>query len=373
VKGGSVTTIAEQAEEYLQHFTPSTKQRRQFSKAGVAMPDGSFYIRNASDLTNAINSVGRATPNASESDTARRNSVRRHVMARARALKLSHMIPNTWNSDGSLKQSDMISQVTDFLAHHGVLGMKWGVRRARSTGARGPSDHKGPSGSKSAPAAPNVKVGKHAAKKAAKKAAQIQNVDKQIVDMKENLKVLEANEKIMLGHLKKDGEEGRTLANPDVRERLFIFNEITINVEKQQKEIAKMEKFREKLTHSDDFDEEIEDFLAHFGVRGMKWGVHRARTSSPHPSSSEAATARQLHVRARSSGTHSLTNAELQTLVQRMNLESQYSNLNQRQVSKGRKIVGDLLLEIGKQTAKQLIIKGGEKGAQTLIKKMVKK
>jgi hypothetical protein len=369
VKGGSVATIAEQAEDYLKHFTPSTKQRKQFSKAGVAMPDGSFYIRNATDLSNAIESVGRATPNASESETARRNSVRRHIMERARALKLSNRIPDTWNSDGSLKQSDMISQVTDFLAHHGVLGMKWGVHRAHSTGARGPSDHKGPSGSKSAPAAPNVKIGKHAAKKAAKKAAQIKNVDQQIVDMKENLKLLKDNEQIMLGHLKKDGEEGRTLANPDVRERLFIFNEITINVEKQQKEIAKMEKFREKLNHSD----EIEEFLAHFGVRGMKWGVHRARTSSPHPSSSEAATARQLHVRARSSGTHSLTNAELQTLVQRMNLESQYSNLNQRQVSKGRKIVGDLLLEIGKQTAKQLIIKGGEKGAQTLIKKMVKK
>lgn len=383
-----MTTIAEQAEEYLQHFTPSTKQRQQFSKAGVAMPDGSFYIRNATDLSNAIGSVGRATPNASESEVARRNSVRRHVMARARALKLSHMIPDTWNSDGSLKQSDMISQVTDFLAHHGVLGMKWGVHRARSTGVRGPSDHKGPSGSKSAPAAPNVKVGKHAAKKAAKKAAQIQNVDKQIVDMKKNLKVLEANEKIMLGHLKKDGEEGRTLANPDVRERLFIFNEITINVEKQQKEIAKMEKFREKLTHSDDFDAEIENFLAHFGVLGMHWGVRRAqgararaevtrfqaaRGKTRPGASPEAATARQLQAKVRAGGTHSLTNAELQTLVGRMNLETQYSNLNQRQVNKGRKIVGDILLEVGKQTAKQLIIKGGEKGAQILIKKMVKK
>lgn len=362
-------TIAEQAEEYLKHFTPTTKQRQQFSKAGVAMPDGSFYIRNAADLSNAIGSVGRATPNASESEVARRNSVRRHVMARARALKLSHMIPNTWNSDGSLKQSAMISQVTDFLAHHGVLGMKWGVHRARSTGARGPSDHKGPSGSKSAPAAPNVKLGKHAAKKAAKKAAQIKNVDQQIVDMKKNLDLLNHNKNIMEGHLKVHGEAGRTLAHPVVRGDLALFNELSLNVTQQQKEIVRMEKFRASLTHSD----EIEEFLEHFGVRGMHWGVRRARTSSPHPSSPEAARARQLHTTARSHGTHSLTNAELQALVQRMNLETQYSNLNQRQVNKGQKIVTDLLVEVGKQTAKQLIIKGGEKGGQMLIKKLVKK
>lgn len=219
-----MTTIAEQAEEYLQHFTPSTKQRQQFSKAGVAMPDGSFYIRNASDLSNAINSVGRATPNASESDVARRNSVRRHVMARARALKLSHMIPNTWNSDGSLKQSAM-----------------------------------------------------------------------------------------------------------------------------------------------------LEEFLAHFGVLGMKWGVRRARTSSSRPSSPEAARAAHLQAKARKSGTHSLTNPELQTLVTRMNLETQYSNLNQRQVNKGQKMVTDILLEVGKQQAKTFAAKGAEELIKIAVKKAVKK
>lgn len=260
-------------------------------------------------------------------------------------------------------------EAEEYLAHHGVLGMKWGVHRAHSTGARGPSDHKGPSGTKSAPAAPAVKLGKHAAKKAAKKAAQIESVDKQIADMRENLKILNHNKAIMDGHLKAHGKAGRTLADPEVRRALVVFNELSANIPKQEQEIARMEKVRASLSHAD----EIEEFLEHFGVLGMKWGVHRARTSSPHPSSPEAATARQLHARARSGGTHSLTNAELQTLVQRMNLETQYSNLNQRQVNKGKKIVGDLLLEVGKQTAKQLIIKGGEKGGQMLIKKLVKK
>jgi hypothetical protein len=126
----------------LIHFTPTAEQRRSFSSLGLAMPDGSFYIRplpkGRGDLHNAINAVGRATPNASESEIARRNSVRRHVMKRAAALKLTSMIPDTWNSDGSLKQSAiLVEEVEDFLAHYGVKGMHWGVRRSDAPGVKG--------------------------------------------------------------------------------------------------------------------------------------------------------------------------------------------------------------------------------------------
>lgn len=138
-----IADIARKYDEDLMHFTPTAKQRRQFAAKGEAMPDGSFYIRNESDLDNAIKAVGRATPNASESETARRNSVRRHIMARARALKLEAKIPETWNGDGSLKQSaislDLLDlEMEEFLSHYGVLGMHWGVRRwdnARRAGA----------------------------------------------------------------------------------------------------------------------------------------------------------------------------------------------------------------------------------------------
>jgi hypothetical protein len=108
--------------------TLTTSQRQTLAKAGIAMPDGSYYIRNAAELSDAIKAVGRATPNAGESDLQRRNAVRRHCVKRAKALKLDNMIPSTWNSDGSLKQSDMIG---DFIAHFGVKGMKWGVRKDR--------------------------------------------------------------------------------------------------------------------------------------------------------------------------------------------------------------------------------------------------
>lgn len=111
---------------------PTAAMRQALSKAGVAMPDGSFYIRNAGELSDAIKAVGRATPNGDESEEARRNSVRRHAMKRARALKLTNMIPDTWNSDGTLKHE---MTVEEFLAHFGIKGMKWGRRKDGSVGS----------------------------------------------------------------------------------------------------------------------------------------------------------------------------------------------------------------------------------------------
>jgi hypothetical protein len=101
---------------------PSAAQRRMFAKMGLAMPDGSYYIRNgsvgASDLDNAIRAVGRAQGTGSVSDEQQRNAVRRHIMARAAALKLTSKIPDTWNSDGSLKTTAAAHMtVEDFLAH----------------------------------------------------------------------------------------------------------------------------------------------------------------------------------------------------------------------------------------------------------------
>lgn len=72
-------------------------QRKQLAKAGEAMPDGSYPIRNSADLSNAIQSVGRA---GSPEDQAK---VRRFIIKRARALDLTSKIPQNWNSDGTTK------------------------------------------------------------------------------------------------------------------------------------------------------------------------------------------------------------------------------------------------------------------------------
>lgn len=113
-----------------------------------------------------------------------------------------------------------------------------------------------------------------------------------------------------------------------------------------------------------------ESFLAHYGVRGMKWGVRKRRdkaSSGPpedviiktrpgkrietaggrnQPASDDAKKAYAYKQKAKASSVHSLSNQELQALITRMNLEQQYSKVaaaDAAQRGKGRKFLEDLL------------------------------
>lgn len=132
---------------------------------------------------------------------------------------------------------------------------------------------------------------------------------------------------------------------------------------------------------------EVEDFLAHYGVKGMKWGVRRerdlssgggkqtraerraarkaesmkptevetyqkkpgqfvkARGGANQAASADAIKTQTSRQKALASTTDSLSNKELQELVQRMNLEVQYQNLS-RQVdrrSAGQQLASSIL------------------------------
>ena len=71
----------------------NTAERRRMAEMGQAMPDGSFPIKNRVDLSNAIQSVGRAS---------NYEAARRHIIRRARQLGLVAMLPSDWNVKKSL-------------------------------------------------------------------------------------------------------------------------------------------------------------------------------------------------------------------------------------------------------------------------------
>jgi hypothetical protein len=73
----------------------SGKDRDAMADSGQAMPDGSYPIKDAEDLQNAMHAVGRGN--------ADHDAIRKHIIARADALGLSKDIPDNWNADGSLK------------------------------------------------------------------------------------------------------------------------------------------------------------------------------------------------------------------------------------------------------------------------------
>lgn len=79
---------------------------RKLVNAGKAMPApnderaGRFPIEDEADLARAIKAVGRVRPPTEEA----RAKVRKHILARAKVLGLSRLIPKDWGEDGSLKQ-----------------------------------------------------------------------------------------------------------------------------------------------------------------------------------------------------------------------------------------------------------------------------
>ncbi|MFB6955453.1 hypothetical protein ACFCYB_00095 [Streptomyces sp. NPDC056309] len=73
----------------------SAAGRRKAAASGAAMADGSYPIQSKSDLRKAIKAVGRGG--------ADHDKIRKHIIKRAAALGLEAMVPNNWNSDGSLK------------------------------------------------------------------------------------------------------------------------------------------------------------------------------------------------------------------------------------------------------------------------------
>lgn len=85
------------AESWLDDWAITADERKKAAKAGEAMPDGSYPIRNADDLDKAIRAVGRGG--------AEHDAIRRHIMKRAKALGLESRIPDGWQANGSLKAS----------------------------------------------------------------------------------------------------------------------------------------------------------------------------------------------------------------------------------------------------------------------------
>lgn len=438
------------------------KQRKVLAKAGVAMPDGSYYIRNAGELQDAIDAVGRGNAN--------HDTIRMHIIKRAHALNLDQKIPDNWNSDGSLKNAN-----AGKVAHSGTKGMYWGVDNQReleihtrvaqgraighertavrlSMSAVESARHKGLIESFSRQQAQRLQAQKDriaagygtnldrldllesaTSEDAIKKLARKRQDDKAPAihsstteeeyfqhfgtkgmhwsvrrSRAQLLDKAKAHEKTSAvhGHLAQEyGKQHQEIQHKGIYAKAFktaygdhapLQNEglfrLTTGRSKAQavgevsqlvqslhnsharsanlhsKKAAKFRQLASSAEHTGFIDEE--DFLEHFGVKGMHWGVRRQESGggSSHPLSADAARAHASASIARKHGTSALSNQDLQHLVTRLNLEKQHGQLNQRHVGEGEKIARDLIIGTGKQTAQSFATKYATKGTEHLIK-----
>lgn len=113
------------------------------------------------------------------------------------------------------------------------------------------------------------------------------------------------------------------------------------------------------------------NFLQHHGILGMKWGHRKA--SSVSEESHDSARAHAAHTKLKKEGISSLSNDELKSLTQRMQLEKQYKDLDSRTVTKGEKMTQEFLTSQGKQLANTYAQKYAVKGIDAAVKYAVKK
>lgn len=101
-----------------------------------------------------------------------------------------------------------------------------------------------------------------------------------------------------------------------------------------------------------------DDFLEHYGVKGMKWGVRRRSRGEASDDSKRTDTVRD---KAKKGGVKTLSNAELQAAINRMNLEQQFKRLRTNERPVVTRFIASTLQEIGKREVQAQIAKKAAK------------
>jgi hypothetical protein len=111
--------------------------------------------------------------------------------------------------------------------------------------------------------------------------------------------------------------------------------------------------------------------MYHFGVPGMKWG-RRKGNSSKNSNGENHSEDYKKKVLLKNKNIKEMSNQELKTFNERLQLERQYKDLTKSEKSAGKKFVADIITSAAKQTASVYVAKYMAKGVEQLIKKAIK-
>lgn len=115
-----------------------------------------------------------------------------------------------------------------------------------------------------------------------------------------------------------------------------------------------------------------EEFLEHYGILGMHWGRRSVGSTKnkgkPGKVISEDSATKDILKKKK---LNQMTNAEIKTLNERLQLERTYKDLKKGDISPGRKYVTDILGGAMKQTLSAYIVKGMNTGVDQVVKKVM--
>lgn len=102
-----------------------------------------------------------------------------------------------------------------------------------------------------------------------------------------------------------------------------------------------------------------EEHLAHYGVKGMKWGVRHDRQRVGRKAREQAKRSperRQVDsIRKTKKKSRYMTDAELKMAINRLNLETQYNRLSLEVYSPGKKFARDFIMRSGNKAADAVV------------------
>ena len=135
------------------------------------------------------------------------------------------------------------------------------------------------------------------------------------------------------------------------------------------------------LTFEDEYDPvDIEDYLAHYGRKGMKWYEHIFGKLQSHAKYNKGGkkteTTKTIKEPRKSNKYKKLSTEELKKRIERLEVEKRYVDLNRETRTTGKKIVDSVLGSIGKAGLQVLQDQTKNLGNQVVgdfIKKMKKK